>query len=199
MIIGVTGGIGCGKSTITRFFQELGCPVLSADEVVHEIYASDAEVREKLSMAFGTRIFSAKGDVNRAILAEVFSSKETTRTLNRIVHPAVIRRIQIYHQDLVDRDPSTILVVEAPLLFEAGVEEVFDRIICVTCPEEEGYERFAGAGNTTPEEARKRAGFQLPQEEKARRSDFVIDNSGDRSKARERVLSILNTLRSQLI
>ena len=194
MIIAVTGGIGCGKSTVTAIFRELGCVTIDADEVVDQLYRDNPGLVRKIACAFGRDVLTPDGAIDRVRLSGVLADPEGARRLNAIVHPAVIETLQYRYAEHLRQNPAVPLVVEVPLLYEAGIEEEFDAVVCVSCSLTTGLARFAAATGLPEEEAARRAARQLPVEEKARRADFVVDNSGSPESTRRAVLEIMEKL-----
>jgi dephospho-CoA kinase len=185
--VALTGGIACGKSTVLRMFQQQDLDrifALSADSLVHRLYAPGTPVYQQVVAAFGEGILDQDKKINRGKLADLaFSTAEKRKQLEAIVHPAVIQgetewMAQVEREHLRAR----IAIIEIPLLFETGSEKRFDKTIAVTCSPEQSVERFGNRHkNLGEQEARaeveRRSQAQLSWEEKARRADFVIDNS----------------------
>jgi dephospho-CoA kinase len=179
--VGLTGGVACGKSTVAKMFADLGAKIIDADLIAHELYRPGEEVYQELVKHFGEEIIKASGDLDRAKLASLVFDGGRVEELNKIVHPAVIKRQEQWMQEIGEKDPYAVAMVEAALIFEAGVKERFDKIIVVTCKPAQKVSRF-GQRAGMPEalarvdvERRNRA--QIPDEEKARRAHYVIDNS----------------------
>lgn len=174
--IGITGGIGSGKSTACSVFKELGVPIYNSDQRAKEIMVEDRILMESLKDAFGTEIYT-NGALNRAKLASiVFSDKEKLSVLNNLVHPAVGRDYQNW---LSQNKNKPYTIKEAALLFEAGIYKSLDYLILVTCPEEERIDRVVKRDGVTREEVKKRIANQWPEEDKLALSDFVLNNSGE--------------------
>ncbi|HZD94838.1 MAG TPA: dephospho-CoA kinase, partial [Candidatus Sulfotelmatobacter sp.] len=198
---GLTGGIACGKSTVAKMFAELGARIVDADVLVHELYRPGQEVYQELVRRFGQEILKADGEVDRARLAALAFDGGRVEELNKIVHPAVIRRQEQWMREMGDKDPYAVAIVEAALIFEAGVRDRFDKVLVVTCRTAQKVERLAHrAGLSEPEaraEVERRSRAQLSDEEKARRADFVIDNSGPLEVTRHQVQRIYSELKVQ--
>lgn len=194
MIIGVTGGIGCGKTTVSRLFADLGCRILNADRLVSHIYSSDPGVQQRLQESFGTGILNEKGDINTSALSKVLLKPGGAETLNRIVHPAVIERIHAEYDSFRAEHPDGIMVVEAPLLYETGIENDFDAVICVYCPEETGMKRFSEFRGISERETRGRLHLQMSVEEKTKRADYIVDNSGTLEETKKQVREIYDQI-----
>ena len=197
--VGLTGGIACGKSTVAKMFADLGANIVDADTIAHGLYRPGQEVLQELVKHFGSEILKPDGELDRAKLAALVFDGGRVEELNRIVHPAVIRQQDQWMRELGEKDPYAVAIVEAALIFEAGVKDHFDRIIVVTCKPAQKVARFAQRTSMSEEAARtdveRRNKAQMPDEEKARRADFVIDNSGSPEETRHPVQRIYSELK----
>lgn len=175
MKIGLTGGIGSGKSTVAQIFLEMGVPVFISDTEARTIQDTDPEVKAAIAELFGKEIYTADGKLDRAkTAAAVFADKEKLAKLNAIVHPAVAKAFDRFcemHKD------APYVIKEAAILFELGLEKQLDKMITVIAPDELRIKRVLLRDKTDEESIRKRFSNQMPQEEKAKRSDFVIVNN----------------------
>lgn len=196
--VGLTGGIACGKSAVAKMFADLGAQVIDADLVVHDLYRPGEEVYEELCRSFGREILKANGEIDRARLAAAAFDGGRVQELNKIVHPAVMRQQEQWMRQVGEKDPDAVVVVEATLILEAGARERFDKIVVVTCRPEQKIERLAQRSGITDAEAtaevERRTRPQLSDAEKARRADFVIDNSGPLDATRRQVQQIYTKL-----
>jgi dephospho-CoA kinase len=179
--VGLTGGIACGKSSAAEMLVRRGAHFLSADVLAHQLYAPGSALHGEIVRRFGDGILDDDGSISRAKLArEVFPDR--IDELNALVHPAVVAAQNRWMSEVGRDYPHGIAVVEAALIFEAGVARDFDRIIVVTCGLEQKIARFAQRSGLTLEKARaeveRRMAAQMSEDEKARRADYVIDNSG---------------------
>jgi dephospho-CoA kinase len=206
--VGLTGGIAAGKSVVGDMFVVLGAHLVQADRIAHSLMQPGEAVYNEVVRHFGREILNPDGSVNRGKLAEVAFGPATApegkrasriEELNRIVHPVVIRSQDAWMQEMGRQDPHAVAIVEAALLLEAGVGERFDRLIVVTCGAEQRVARFAARQKIDLEVARKevvrRMAAQLPDEEKVKAADHVIDNSGSLEKTSEQVREVWNKLR----
>lgn len=176
MKVGVTGGIGSGKTTVCKLFETLGVPIYYADSRAKWLMANDPQVREQLVEAFGTETF-ADGVLNRPYLSSlVFSNPDKLAELNAIVHPAVFRDGTDWEAKHTDF-PYTIK--EAALMFETGSYRLLDKIIVVTAPIHVRVERVVQRDATTEQAVRERIENQLPDEQKIAHAHFVIVNDGE--------------------
>ncbi len=193
--IALTGGPGSGKSTVARMFRELGAEVIDADEVAHGVVATGTPAWEELRREFGPGYFQEDGSLNRAKMAElVFRDAHARQKLNAIVHPKVSQEIARRLAELAARGAHLVLV-EVPLLFEAGLEKNFDTVIVVDAGEPEQIDRMS-ARDGRP--ARQTAGIieaQWPLEAKKARADFVVDNRGSLADTREQVKKLWQQLK----
>jgi dephospho-CoA kinase len=207
--VGLTGGIASGKSAVGEMFVALGAQLIQADYISHSLMQPGEAVYDEVVRHFGREILNPDGTVNRGKLAEAAfgpaNSPEGQRVsriaeLNRIVHPAVIRSQDAWLEETGRRDPHAVAIVEAALILEAGAKDHFDRIIVVTCNPEQRASRFAARQKIDLESAReeveRRMAAQLPDEEKIKAANYVIDNSGSLEHTREQVLQVWGKLHS---
>jgi dephospho-CoA kinase len=201
--VGLTGGIAAGKSVVGEMFAALGAHVIQADEIAHQLMQPGNPVYQEVVAHFGAGILDPGGTVNRARLAELaFGSKPSrVQELNQIVHPAVIRRQEEWMKQVAERDPHAIALVEAALILEADMAKRLNRLIVVTCHPEQRIERWARRLNVDEETARRevsrRMAAQLPDGEKIKAADFVVDNSGSLDETRRQVKEIYAELRKE--
>jgi dephospho-CoA kinase len=218
--VGLTGGIASGKSVVGEMFVALGAQLIQADQIAHQLMQPGEAVYQGVVHHFGAGILNPDGTVNRGRLAEAaFGSfaEAVTGTgdsrvrnspiqssrieeLNQIVHPAVIRRQEAWMEEVGERDPRAIAIVEAALILEAGVGKRFDRLVVVTCRPEQRVERWAQRMKVDEETARqeisRRMAAQLPDEDKIMAADYVVDNSGSFDETKKQVAEIYSTLKS---
>jgi len=207
--VGLTGGIASGKSVVGEMFVALGAHLVQADRIAHSLMQPGELVYNEVVRHFGREILNPDGSVNRSKLAEVAFGPATAPQgqrasrideLNRIVHPVVIRSQDEWMEEMGRQDPQAVAIVEAALILEAGAGERFDRLIVVTCSAEQRVARFAARQKIDLEAARKevtrRMAAQLPDEEKIKAADFVIDNSGSLDQTREQVRAVWEQLRA---
>jgi dephospho-CoA kinase len=201
--VGLTGGIAAGKSVVAEMFASLGAHVMQADEIAHQLMQPGEAVYQEVVRHFGDGILDPDGSVNRARLAELAFSNRPSRIqeLNQIVHPAVIRRQEEWMEQVGRRDPHAISFVEAALILEAGSAKSFDRLVVVTCRPEQRVQRWADRLGVNEETARRevtrRMAAQLPDEEKIKAADHVIDNSGSLDETRRQVNEIYRQLKKE--
>jgi dephospho-CoA kinase len=199
--VGLTGGVACGKSTVAKMFADLGANIADADAIAHELYRPGHEVLQELVKHFGPEILKADGELDRAKLATLVFDGGCVEELNKIVHPAVIRQQDQWMRALEEKNQYAVAIVEAALILEAGVKDHFDRIMVVTCNPAQKIARFAQRTGMSEDAARadveRRTKAQMSDEEKARRADFVIDNSGSVEETRQQVQRIYSELKAR--
>ena len=190
-LIGLTGGLGAGKSTALAALERLGAAVLSTDAVVRELYDGD-EVRDAVCERWGSAV-APGGAVDRAAVAErAFSDDGERGWLEGLLWPLVGARVAEWIAELRRRpEPPRAAVVETPLLFEAGMEGAYDATIAIVASEELRRERASGRGHALVDE---RVARQLPQEEKARRATFAVRNDGSVAELEAELSTILDKL-----
>jgi dephospho-CoA kinase len=192
VFVGLTGGLGAGKSTALAALERLGAATLSTDAVVHELYASD-EVREAVVERWGEDM-APGGTVDRsAIAGKAFASAEDRKWLEELLWPRVGQRVWEWRQEVSAREPlPQAAVVETPLLFEAGLEGIYDATIAVIAPEDVRAARAAERGHAAVDE---RAARQLTQEEKSRRATHTVVNEGSVEELEVKLSELLDELK----
>lgn len=196
--VGLTGGLASGKGFVGRTLEEMGCHVIRADEVGHEVLLKGGESYDAVVGRFGEEILNSDGEINRKRLASiVFANPEQLAALNAIVHPAVFRREAEFLDAVALSDPDGIGIVEAAILIETGSYRRFDRIVLVVCTEEQQIERAMHRDGATREEAEARLRRQMPLAEKRKYADFVIDTSGSKENTVEQTRLVYEVLRSE--
>lgn len=185
MILGLTGSLGSGKSFVADCFRDLGVPVIDADALAREETAPGSSALDDIRAEFGQDVFQPDGSLDRAALARiVFSDSSRLSALEAILHPRVRRR----EEELIALHRGEPLVVlEVPLLFETGAQALCDRVLSVTADEAVRRARLVQDRGMSEDQIRLRLSRQMPQDEKDRRADFVIDNSGTRERTRTAV------------
>jgi len=194
--IGLTGGIGCGKSFVGEALEGYGCLVVHADELGHEVLAREGAAYAPVVAEFGREILNAEGEIDRRALgALVFGNPEKLEQLNALVHPAVIRREEELVAEFAARQPDGIAIVEAAILVETGSYKRFDKLILVTCREDQQVERAMRRNGASEGDVRARIGRQMPLAEKRKFADFVIDTSGEKADTLRQTRAVYDTLR----
>jgi dephospho-CoA kinase len=192
IVIGLTGGIGTGKSEAARILQGLGAVIINADQVGHEAYTPHSETWQEVVKAFGEGILQPSGEIDRRKLGGiVFSDPEQLARLNRIMHPRMAKIVAQRIKDLAEQDTS-VVVVEAAILFEAGWDSLVDEVWSTDSPEDLVVQRLQARNGMSEEEATKRIGAQMPAEERRKRSDVVLDNSREVADLERTIQSLWN-------
>ena len=187
IVIGLTGGIGTGKTAVAEMLRDLGAAVISADRVAHEVYRSGSEGWREVVEAFGEGVLSPGGEVDRRRLGDiVFEDEEARRRLNAIVHPRVRSMVEERIRALRGLGEK-VTVVEAALLFEAGWADLTDEIWVTAAPEDRVVERVRARDRLDATAVQTRMRSQMSQHERLSRADAVIDNAGSLEVLRERV------------
>ena len=182
---GLTGGIASGKSTVARFLEELGAHVIDADRVGHELLRRSNPVHHQVVARFGQEILRPDGEIDRGRLGSlVFADPEKLQELSALVHPALIARVDEVAAELRSRHHAAVIVVDAALIYEAGVADRFAKILVAWCRPEQQIERLMAKTGLPHQEALRRAASQMPSDEKRRRADYVIDCSGSLAETR---------------
>ena len=220
MTVGLTGGIACGKSTVDAMFADLGAHIIDADAIVHDLLGPHGRAVAPVISAFGEAVAAPGGGVDRAVLGErVFSDRDARMRLESIVHPLVseeIRsRIDAISASLPDAGAKSgasgpqersaeggaggpveaLVIVDAALLVETGMDRAFDRLLVVTCSEQAQLERLMASRAMSRESALRRIRAQASSEEKAARADYRISTDGTMDETRRQVESIYASLR----
>ncbi|RMG68274.1 MAG: dephospho-CoA kinase [Calditrichaeota bacterium] len=178
-VIGVTGGTGCGQTTVANLFGELGAKVIHADEIGHRILENDPSVRKELVAAFGKSILNRDGSINRKQLGElVFKDQTKLHKLNAIVHPRMIAEVVEEMEEARQSGKYPLIVIDAALIYELSLEHMFDAIVVVTSRLKDRIRRLRDRDGLSEREIMKRIQSQIPVQEKTRWADYVIRNNG---------------------
>ncbi len=195
--VGLTGGLATGKTFVGRALADLGCRLLSADELGHQALLPGAPAFLQAVEAFGADILDAHGHIDRRRLGGVvFGDPEKLEMLNSFVHPAVIAAEEQWMKSVQAEDPLSIAVVEAAILIETGSYRRFDKLILTVCTDEQQIARAIKRDGLTRQEVLDRLKRQMPLEEKRRYADYVIDTSGEKDGTLAQVGRLYTDLRS---
>jgi dephospho-CoA kinase len=196
LLVGITGGIGAGKSTVCRVFREAGYPVFSADEIAREVVQPGSPALAEIAQLFGPAALGPDGSLDRAYARERISRDPSLRRrLEAITHP----RIQARAQELTKQafsDGHEVVFYEAPLLFEAKSDREMDKVICVHAPDEIRLARVMARDGSTREQAERLLVSQMPQAEKIRRADFLLENGGGEEELRRAARNLLAQIKA---
>ena len=177
--VGLTGGIGCGKSTVAGIFASLGAVTVNSDEIGRTLMQPGNVVYDRIVSGFGSEVVDSNDQLDRAKLADiVFHSSDKLKHLNAIVHAPVLREIDRQVQLARRKDPNTVILVESAVLFEAGQNRRFDKMVVVWCRPDQQVERYVAKASISVEDVQRRMAAQMSGEEKKRLADYVIDTSG---------------------
>ena len=197
-VIGLTGGVGTGKSIVAGMFHDLGAAVLDADRIAHSLMEPRTAVWRKIRTKFGKGIFTRAGRIDRRQLGSVvFHTPRHLRVLCRIVHPEVRKRIQELLRQLERRQPNGVAVLDIPLLIESSSAYKTDALVVVSAPPSVAARRLKRRSGWTREEFELRSSFQLPLREKIRQADFVVNNGGSQSATRRQVVRIWKNIKGE--
>lgn len=186
--VGLTGGLATGKSFVGRLLAALGCHLLQADQIGHELLQPDGDAFAAVVGEFGASILAPDGSIDRRRLgAVVFGNPERLATLNGLIHPHVVKREEAWLHEVESADPQGIAVVEAAILVETGSFRRFQKLILTVCSEAEQIRRAMDRDHLTEAEVRDRLMRQMPLAEKRKYADFIIDTSGAKSRTEEQV------------
>ena len=193
LVIGLTGGIASGKSTVAQMFQQCGITVVDADVIAKEAVEQGMPAYQKIAETFGQGVLLETGDIDRRKLGEiVFANEEKRLQLNAIVHPEV-RKMMIKQRDEAIRAGERFVVLDIPLLYESGLEHLTDKVIVVWVPKELQLERLMKRNRFNEDEALNRIHAQQSLDEKKKRADAVIDNSGSLKDTEAQLHQLLDT------
>lgn len=193
--IAITGGIASGKNIVADILRECGCDILDADTIVHDLYKSDQELKSRIRHEFSESVFNADGSINRSELAAiVFHDAGRLQVLNNIVHPRVRGFIGRYCQN---RDLETqwgCIAVMAPLLVEADMVDDFDAVILVVADEHIRIERCKARSSMSESQIRARIAAQLPDRQKMKYADYIIENNGSLVELKKKIQDVYNDI-----
>jgi len=193
--VGLTGSIAVGKSHVCDVFRELGCRVLDADRTARDVVRKGTPGLSKIVEAFGQSVIAADGELDRPKMAAiVFADEEKRLLLNSIVHPLVFEAQNQWLADREAEDPDGIAIVDAALMIESGGYKRFDKLIVVWCEPDIQLQRLKRRDRLSEDEAEKRVRSQMPQDEKKKFADFLIDTSGSFESTRVQCVQVHRSL-----
>ncbi|WP_440961854.1 dephospho-CoA kinase [Paenibacillus nitricinens] len=195
MIIGLTGGIASGKSTVSALLVSKGARLVDADVIAREVMLPGHEVLAAAVKQFGSEILSPDGTLNRGKLGDiVFQDPAALQALNNLTHPAIRREIKERMNSLEVEDPKKLTIVDIPLLFESGLENMFHEILVVYVPREVQIARLMERNGLSLEQAEARLNAQMDIEAKRNKADYIIDNSGELAHTEQQVAVLWDRL-----
>lgn len=195
LCVGLTGGIGTGKSTVAKFIKNMGIPVIDADKVTDELMQKGRILYSKIINSFGEKILQENGEINKKLLAEVvFKNPLELKKLNEITHSKIAEEIFKKCGEFAEKG-ADIVVCEGALLIEAGYQNFFDLIIVVTSREDLQIKRLARTRQFSKQEALSRIKSQMPLWEKEKYGDFVLENNATMEELKEKTENVIKTIR----
>jgi dephospho-CoA kinase len=194
LVVGLTGGIASGKTTIAEIFQNLGADIIDADLLYHHLLRDDPSIKNSLAVTFGEHILNENGEIDRSKLGPiVFDNPDRLRTLNELVHPSVIRRMRDEIERRLTSAEHKVVMIVVPLLIETNMTGMVDTVVLVYADEEIQLRRLIQRG-LSQEDAQKRIRSQMSSREKARFADFIINNNGLLSDTTKQVKQVWKSL-----
>ncbi len=197
MLVGLTGGVATGKSTVARLFRDCGAHVIDADDLARQVVAPGKPAWQEIVKTFGRDVLRPDRTLNREAVARVvFRHKGKLARLNAIVHPRVARLQAALTKTLATRNPHAVIVYDVPLLFEAGVDKRVDRIVVVTADRATQIARLMSRNGLTRADALRRVRAQMPLSKKVRAADYVLDGTQPIRETRRAVKTLYAELRA---
>ena len=197
LVVGLTGGIASGKSTVARFFSKLGAWVIDADELARKVVEPGTPGWREVIETFGEDYITPQGELDRKRLARlVFHDPKAKKRLESIIHPRVLALREKITRDILRKDPQALIIFDVPLLIEADLHKRVDRVVVVWVPREIQIQRLIERDKLTRQEAEKRLENQMPLDEKLPFAHYVVDNSGSKEATEEQVKKIYEELRT---
>lgn len=195
LVVGLTGGIASGKSTVSQMFRDAGVPVICADELAREAVKPGSRTLVEIREVFGEQVIGPDGNLDRSIMAKmVFQDPERRKALEAIIHPRVEDERNRLLVNLQSQGYE-LVVVDVPLLYENRLDKSFDAVIVVYVPEQVQVERLKARNRMTLEAIHSRIEAQMPIDEKKRKADYVVDNTGPLEETRRQFEKLLDELR----
>lgn len=194
IVIGVTGKIGSGKSTISNFFSQLGAKIIDADKISHRCLGDKREIIKKEFQRYGVNLIDEGKKLRKQLSQIVFDSKEMLKNLCQIIHPCIIENVKNKLAKIENLDSNSVVIIDSPLLFEMGVDELVDYIVFVIVPLEQRIERLTESQDLSKDEIIKRSRNQISLDDKKEEVDFTIDNAEEKDYAKKQVKKIWEEL-----
>ena len=189
-VLGITGNIGCGKSTLAKMFKTKDSLIIDADQLAHELYSVGSKVYQRIKKTFGPEVIKSNQALDRKKLARIiFAKKDNLSKVNRIIHPRLIKEIK----EKIKNSKKKLIILDAALIIEAGLRKIVDKLIVVTAKREQQILRSQKRLGFSKEMIVKIMKSQISQETKSRFADFNIDNSGSIAMTRKQVLALRRT------
>ena len=196
LVVGLTGGIASGKSTVAQMFKRCGAVIIDADHLARDVVRPGKPAWREIVKVFGDGVLNRNGFINRPALGKiVFHDRRKLRKLEQIIHPRVATEQQRLVRRVAKRSPDAVIVYEVPLLFESGAHKRVDKIIVVTADRDTQVARLKRRNGMTTSEALRRIKTQMPLAEKVRRADVVLDGTEDKALVRKKVRRLIQSFR----
>ena len=196
LIVGLTGGVASGKTTVSQVLKEEGAYIIDADQIARDLVQPHQPAWNELIRTFGKEILQGDGSIDRKKLADkVFADPNQRKLLEQILHPLITEEMDRRTRELRQENPEAIAVIDAPLLIEVGYHRKVDKLIVVISTQTQQIERLKERDGISTEEAMRILASQIPLEEKAKLADYVIRNEGSLADARERVKEVFQELK----
>jgi dephospho-CoA kinase len=194
-VVGVTGGIGSGQTTVCDIFKRLGCKVINVDEKAKQVIKKNKTVQNEIKKEYGNKVFYRDGNLNRKLLASiVFEDENKTQTLNKIIHPRMVADVVEEMESARFSGRYPLIIVDAALIYEISIEKLFDAVIVVFSNQNQRIKRVMQRDAVRKEEILARMDRQIPLAEKQKWSDYVIDNRGEIADLEKQVQKVFDDL-----
>jgi dephospho-CoA kinase len=200
LIVGLTGGVASGKTTVSRVLKEEGAYIIDADQMARELVRPHTPAWRKLVRAFGKDILREDGSLHRKKLADkVFTNLRQRKLLNQILHPRIRKEMERRAKEIGQKDPEAVVVIDAPLLVELGDHRKMDKLIVVTSTQTQQIERLKERDGISSEEALRIFSSQMPVEDKVKLADFVIRNEGSLQETKKKTREVYKELKKVVV
>ena len=200
LIVGLTGGVASGKTTVSRVLKEEGAYIIDADQMARELVRPHTPAWRKLVRAFGKDILREDGSLHRKKLADkVFTNLRQRKLLNQILHPRIRKEMERRAKEIGQKDPEAVVVIDAPLLVELGDHRKMDKLIVVTSTQIQQIERLKERDGISSEEALRIFSSQMPVEDKVKLADFVIRNEGSLQETKKKTREVYKELKKVVV
>jgi dephospho-CoA kinase len=196
LIVGLTGGVASGKTTVSQLLKEEGAYIIDADQIARDLVQPHQPAWSELIKAFGKEILQEDGSIQRKKLADkVFADLSQRKLLNQILHPRIRKEMEQKAKKIGQKDPEAIVVIDAPLLVELGDHRQMDKLVVVTSTQKQQIKRLRERDGISPEEALRMFASQMPVEDKVKLADFVIQNKGSFQETKKKTREIFKELK----
>lgn len=195
VLVAITGGIGCGQSSVAKFLEEMGVKIINADKMAHKVVNEEPEAKDEIRKNFGKKVFYRNGKLNRKLLGRiVFEDEAKTQLLNKIVHPRMVSRIIDEIEEARDAGKFKVIAIDAALIYEIHLEHMFDAVVVVSSRMKNRIQRIVTRDGLSEKEIRDRISKQIPIEDKVKWADFVINNNSSLEQLKKRSVSLYHKL-----